>query len=184
MNDNKVTLTPADRAQIDAWLTEIRAIYADVAAPFTENDSRLAAFPKGYPLDGLDAEALGSMHFHVTKPELPAWPLALPAWAVSAEVMSGTYPEIQVEIVGKAWEYTNDDGDKFSARVEQFATIYADDDDAHPDVMGVIERGSFDMGAPTVVIGDHSESLSWWDAKGLSIVIEDAADQLRDFLAD
>lgn len=180
MNDNKVTLTPAEREQIDAWLSEIRAIYADVAAPFTENDSRMAAFPKGYPLDGLDADGLGSMYFHVTKPELPAWPLALPAWAERVEVLAGNYPEVAVRFIGKSSEVGSDDGTRFSARIEQFGTVFADTDDSPAEP--VIERGSYEMGEPLVCVPEHGTDLSAGDALMLALAILDAGQQLRDFL--
>lgn len=183
MNTVESTLTTADRAAIDAWLTEIRDLHAKLSTPILEGDPRMETFRKrNYSTEGLTPKELGESYLWALRPELPAWPLPVPSWAVEVDVMIGTYPEVQVQIEGRTWEYTAESGDISSARINQFATIFADDDDDMAEG-GTYKRGDYSMSEPDVYVSfPRHESMPWRDAVGLAKVIEDCATELRDFL--
>ena len=104
MNTVESTLTTADRAAIDAWLTEIRDLHAKLSTPILEGDPRMETFrARNYSIQGLTPKELGDSYFWGLRPELPAWPLPVPSWAVEVDVMIGTYPEVQVQIEGRVY---------------------------------------------------------------------------------
>ena len=176
MNTEESTFTASESREIEAWCAEVRAAHAIVAAPIEPGDTRYTELELTYGshVAGFTPVELGELYFTFSRIEKPRWPLAAPAWAATMNILAGTYPEMQVQFVGKDWN-----AGEFSARIEQLHTVFVDDFNNHD---GTVDRmGSCTRCSPMVNVAEHAEDFGWEDALQLATAIEDAATELRDF---
>lgn len=174
MNVINSILTAEDQALLLDWCASIRAAYAEVTKPLVEGDPRRAEMEARYGnISQFSAEECGELYYlHGFSVPPIVWPLAVPAWVVDTHVLRGAYPEIQVQLVGQAWETANG----FSARIEQSFHVSIEDNDEG-------SRDEIKTGGPLVRVQDLDLDLELdldcYDAISLATAIEDAATELR-----
>lgn len=168
----KTTVTAAARAEINAWINDVRTMAAAYGRPIHDGDPRLELMaPDLANITDLSPEERGDLYFMFSHPDLPAWPLPTPAWATETQILIGVYPEVIVEHRGKAWA-----AGRAGARVQQSQTVFVEDWVNHD---GSIDHaGDFYRDEPRVVVTSHEDELTWEDALDLSEVLRAAGNEL------
>ncbi|MBF4512021.1 hypothetical protein ITJ66_05915 [Plantibacter sp. VKM Ac-2885] len=172
-----------EQAVLD-WAAQVREIHARDSRPFEENDLRTAALieasNKKYgrniteiPED-FSPEDLGRFYFDDVS-ELPAFPIAPPAWATETKVLKSQYPDIVIE-----WEGAprTAGGGQFLAFIEQMGYVVVDEDsgELHGQKPAAIGDNSFD--AAHVFVRPVGELLTADDAISLAFCIDEAGQEL------
>jgi hypothetical protein len=173
---NDMDINVQHASDIAEWSRQIREIH-DAIGPIGQDDPRFLVLVDRLPGFGLTKwtpEELTDPYW-TRVVELPEFPVPAPGWAVSTEILRGSYPEVTIEWQGR--EHTMMGG-HYSVRLEQSVTVMVDD---FENFDGTIDRrGNVVWSEPYIFVSQLGDGvLSAAAARSFAIALADATEELE-----
>jgi len=173
--DSIAALTDAERAAVDEWCANVRAMHNVYGRPINDGDPRLEELRDmaGYS-DRLTYAERGELYWWRSGIELPVWPIAAPSWMESVLYTRHNYPEMTIDMSGRDW--LNESGIDGTCRIGQIVTVFIEDS-SDPRVDESYPAGTV-LTAPPTIYARFEEEVTAEQAVALGEALVNAGREL------